>query len=162
MEGPQPVKLRVNGHDHELPVAPDAPLLLILRNDLGLNGPKFGCGLAQCGACTVIIDGKPARSCVLPAGGLEGHDILTLEGLGTRTAPHPVQQAFIAENATQCGFCLNGMIMTVAALLGHEPNPSDARIRQALRYNLCRCGSHVDVLEAAHQAGAAMREESPR
>ena len=128
------------------------PLLYILRNDLRLNGPKFGCGLGECGACTVLVDGAAQRACVLPAGAAEGRAVVTLEGLGTAAAPDPVQQAFIDEQAAQCGYCLNGMIMTTKALLAHTPRPSDAQIRQALRHNLCRCGTHVEILRAVHRA----------
>jgi nicotinate dehydrogenase subunit A len=150
------VRLTVNGQTHEIETAPTVLLLHVLRNDLKLNGPKYGCGLAQCGACSVIIDGKVARACVLPAGGLEGLEITTLEGLGAADAPHPIQAAFIAENATQCGYCLNGMIMAAAVLLRRVPDPSDAEIRQALRFNLCRCGSHVEVLAAIKRAARAL------
>ena len=115
------ITLRVNGVERVLPVPPDAPLLGVLRNDLGLNGPKYGCGLGQCGACTVLVDGIAARACVIPAGGVQGRDITTLEGLGDARAPHPVQQAFIDAQAAQCGYCLNGMIMSTAALLARTP-----------------------------------------
>src|SRR5277367_3212188 len=135
------IRLTVNGRIHDVSAAPDTPLLYILRNDLELNGPKFGCGLGECGACTVLIDGVAARSCVMPAGGLEGHEITTLEGLGSPDRLHIVQQAFIAEQAAQCGYCLNGMIMTTAALLRRSPHPSEAEVLEALRYNLCRCGA---------------------
>jgi nicotinate dehydrogenase subunit A len=130
----------------------------VLRNDLRLNGPKFGCGLGECGACTIIMDGRAVRSCVVPVSGAVGRDIVTLEGLGSRASPHPVQQAFIAEQAAQCGYCLNGMIMTTKALLDRTPHPTEPEIREALRYNLCRCGTHVEilraVLRAARQAAA--------
>lgn len=156
MRRPGPVHLTVNGERHEIAAAARTLLLHVLRNDLALNGAKYGCGLAQCGACTVLIDGKAARSCVLPIGGLEDCDIVTLEGLGTPEQPHPIQAAFIAENATQCGYCLNGMIMSAAALLRRNPDPSDAEIRTALRFNLCRCGSHVEVLQAIKNAARDM------
>jgi nicotinate dehydrogenase subunit A len=155
----RPVTLNVNGQDHALALDSQAMLLNVLRNDMSLNGPKYGCGLAQCGACTVWIGGVPARSCVLPAAPLAGFAITTLEGLGTREAPHPVQQAFIELSATQCGYCVNGMIMTVAALLEVDPDVTEEDVRHALRYILCRCGSHVEVLAAAMRAAAAMRED---
>lgn len=154
--------LTVNGEARTASPSPGARLLHVLRNDMELNGPKFGCGLAQCGACTVLIDGVPARACVLPAEGLEGRAITTLEGLGTREAPHPLQAAFVANSGTQCGYCLNGMIMTLAALLEREPDADEAAIRAALRYNLCRCGSHVEVLAAATEAAATLKAESSR
>lgn len=146
------LSLTVNGHTHSLPVPADAPLLTVLRNDLGLNGPKFGCGLGECGACTVLVDGTAARACVIPVGGVAGRSITTLEGLGTRDQLHPVQQAFIDEQAAQCGYCLNGMIMMATALLAREPNPSEARIRSELSGNLCRCGTHVEIVRAVQRA----------
>ncbi len=161
MAAARPFRLRVNGADHEIQVSPDATLLHVLRNDIGANAPKYGCGLGQCGACTVIIDGKAARACVLPAETLTGREILTLDGIGSRNAPDPVQAAFIAEDATQCGYCLNGMILTLWALLKRNPEPTDAEIRDELRYNLCRCGSHIEVLRAAHRAVAMLREDAP-
>jgi nicotinate dehydrogenase subunit A len=124
----------------------------VLRNDLRLNGPKFGCGLGECGACTIIMDGRAVRSCVVPVSGAVGRDIVTLEGLGSRVSLHPVQQAFIAEQAAQCGYCLNGMIMTTKALLDRTPHPTESEIREALRYNLCRCGTHVEILRAVLRA----------
>ncbi len=144
--------LSVNGVLHTVTAQPGAPLLAVLRNDLGLNGPKYGCGLGQCGACTVLVNGVAARACVIPADGLQGRDITTLEGLGHASAPHPVQQAFIDEQAAQCGYCLNGMVMTTAALLMHNPRPSEPEIRQALAGNLCRCGTHVEILRAVQRA----------
>lgn len=146
------VTLEVNGHPREVSAMADTPLLLILRNDLQLNGPKYGCGLGECGACTVIIDGVAARSCVFPLSGAVGRDIVTLEGLGTRETPHPVQQAFIDEQAAQCGYCLNGMIMTAKALLDRNPNPSEAEVRNELSGNLCRCGTHIEILRAVLRA----------
>ena len=151
----RPVTLRVNGARHALAVAPETPLLFILRNDLALNGPKYGCGLGECGACTVLIDDVAARACCLPVGLVEGREITTLEGLGTAEEPHPVQAAFIAEEGAQCGYCLNGMIMTVVALLKRDPHPDDAAIKEALRYNLCRCGAHVEILRAARRAAGS-------
>ena len=146
------LSLTVNGHTHSLPVPADAPLLTVLRNDLGLNGPKFGCGLGECGACTVLVDGTAARACVIPVGGVAGRSITTLEGLGAHDQLHPVQQAFIDEQAAQCGYCLNGMIMMATALLAREPNPSEARIRSELSGNLCRCGTHVEIVRAVQRA----------
>lgn len=147
-----PLSLVVNGQTRQLAVAADTPLLYVLRNDLQLNGPKFGCGLGECGACTVHLDGVATRSCITPVSAAVGRQVTTLEGLGTREAPHRVQQAFIAEQAAQCGYCTNGMIMTSAALLARNPNPSDDQIRQELAYNLCRCGTHVEILNAVRRA----------
>lgn len=146
------VTLEVNGNTCEVSAMADTPLLLVLRNDLALNGPKYGCGLGECGACTVIINGVAARSCVFPLAGAAGRAIVTLEGLGTRQAPHPVQQAFIDEQAAQCGYCLNGMIMTAKALLDRNPNPSEAEVRAELSGNLCRCGTHIEILRAVLRA----------
>ncbi len=128
------------------------PLLYVLRNDLNLNGPRFGCGLAQCGACTVLVNGLPVRSCVTPVSAVATAEVTTLEGLGGRDDPHPVQKAFIAEQAAQCGYCSNGMIMAAASLLAHNPDPSDNEIRQALAGNLCRCGTHTRILKAVRRA----------
>jgi nicotinate dehydrogenase subunit A len=150
----RPVSLRVNGRPHSVEIDPQTPLLFILRNDLALNGPKYGCGLGECGACTVLIDGLVARSCCLPTALVENREITTLEGLGSLDAPNPVQAAFIAEQGAQCGYCLNGMIMTVEALLRHDPHPQEATIREALRYNLCRCGAHVEIMRAALRAAS--------
>jgi nicotinate dehydrogenase subunit A len=146
------MRLNVNGRIHEVDAAPDTALLYVLRNDLELNGPKYGCGLGECGACAVLIDGVAARACVIPIEGCVGHEVTTLEGLGNRTHPHPVQQAFIEEQAAQCGYCLNGMIISTKALLQRSPHPSEAEIREALRYNLCRCGAHVEIMRAAMRA----------
>jgi nicotinate dehydrogenase subunit A len=147
------IRLTVNGSEHDVPAAPDTPLLYVLRNDLALNGPKYGCGLGECGACTVLIDGVAARSCVIPVGHCTSHDIVTLEGLGSDAALDVVQQAFIDEQAAQCGYCLNGMIMTARALLNRNPNPTETEVREALRYNLCRCGTHVEIVRAVMRAG---------
>lgn len=144
--------LMVNGRAHEIHASRQASLLHVLRNDLRLNGPKYGCGLGECGACTVLVDGVAARACVIPAAGVAGRRITTLEGLGRRDALHAVQQAFIDEQAAQCGYCLNGMIMTIAALLVHTPQPDEAEIRHALAGNLCRCGTHVEIVRAALRA----------
>jgi nicotinate dehydrogenase subunit A len=143
--------ITVNGKAHEVQAAPDTPLLYVLRNELELNGPKFGCGLAQCGACTVHIDGKPARSCSVPVSAVKG-SVTTLEGLGTPDKPHPLQTAFVAEQAAQCGYCTNGMIMTAAAFLAQNKNPGDAQIRAVLDGNLCRCGTHMRILRAVKRA----------
>lgn len=152
------ISLTVNGRIHDVDAAPDTALLYVLRNDLELNGPKFGCGLGECGACTVIIDGLAARSCVIPISGCVQRNILTLEGLGSRDNTDPVQHAFIEEQAAQCGYCLNGMIMTTKALLMHNPQPSEAEVLQALRYNLCRCGAHVEILRAVMRAAGRPAE----
>lgn len=143
------VTLHVNGRSHTVEVPdPAMPLLYVLAGDLQLRGPKLGCGLAQCGACTVILDGAAVRACVTPAASVDGAAITTLEGLGTSERPHPIQQAFIDEQATQCGFCLNGIIMSAKALLDAEPGASDARIREALSGVLCRCFAHVRIMRA--------------
>ena len=152
-----PVTLIVNGATHTLQIPREAPLLTILRNDLHLNAPKYGCGLGQCGACTVLIDGTAARSCVIPVGGVEHRQITTLEGLTKDNQHHhPVQQAFIDCQAAQCGYCLNGMIMTTVALLRRTPHPTDQQARNALSHNLCRCGTHLEILQAVHRAAALM------
>lgn len=156
--------LQVNGQAVQLNAEPQTPLLYILRNDLALNGPKYGCGLGECGACTVIVDGRATRSCVFPVGGAVGRSVTTLEGLGCRERPHPVQQAFISEQAAQCGYCLNGMIMTIKALLDRNPHPSDDELRNELSANLCRCGTHVEIMRAALRAAgrpAAPHGETP-
>jgi nicotinate dehydrogenase subunit A len=143
--------ITVNGRQHEVAAAPDTPLLYVLRNELELNGPKFGCGLAQCGACTVHIDGKPVRSCSVPLSAVKGK-VRTVEGLGTPEKPHPLQAAFVAEQAAQCGYCTNGMIMTASAFLAQNPKPSEAQIRAAMDGNLCRCGTHMRILRAVRRA----------
>jgi nicotinate dehydrogenase subunit A len=140
--------LRVNGEQHVVTGEGDTPLIYFLRNDLALNSPKFGCGLGECGACTVIIDGKPARSCAVPLRLVAQRDILTLEGLGSADALHPIQQAFVDAQAAQCGYCIPGMIMAAKALLDSNPEPEEAAIRDALRFNLCRCGTHLEILRA--------------
>jgi nicotinate dehydrogenase subunit A len=149
------MKLHVNGRDHEIEAPPDTPLLYALRDDLGLNGAKYGCGLGQCGACTVIVDGEPVFSCVTPVAILAGKKITTLEGLGSAGDPGPVQRAFIEEQAAQCGFCIPGMVMRATALLAKEPHPTDARIREAMQPNLCRCGTHMRILRAVRKAAKA-------
>ncbi len=151
------ITFSVNDISRTLDVEPDTPLLYVLRNDLGLHGPKFGCGLAQCGACTVMMDGAAIRSCVTPVSAVERRRITTLEGLGSTARLHPIQQAFIDEQAAQCGYCINGMIMTAKALLDKNSNPSDRAIRQALAGNLCRCGTHLRILRAVRRAAVAMR-----
>ncbi|NLZ11052.1 MAG: (2Fe-2S)-binding protein [Alcaligenaceae bacterium] len=150
--------LNVNGNRIDVVTEADTPLLYVLRNGLELNGPKFGCGLGECGACTVLVDGVAARSCVLPIKSVAGHQIITLEGLGTLDAPGPVQQAFIDKQAAQCGYCLNGMIMTVQALLNRNPNPTEQQIRNELKYNLCRCGTHLEIIEAALEAARRQQQ----
>jgi len=154
---PQDFQLTVNGATRRANVEPDTPLLYILRNDLELNGPRFGCGLSQCGACTVLVDGRPTRSCVTAVSAIGGKQITTLEGLGTRDRLHPLQKAFIEEQAAQCGYCTNGMIMTAKALLDKTPKPTEAQIKKALAANLCRCGTHNRVVRAVLRAskGAA-------
>jgi nicotinate dehydrogenase subunit A len=152
------IRLTVNGRVHDVDAAPDTVLLYVLRNDLELNGPKYGCGLGECGACAVLIDGVAARSCVIPIDGCVGRDILTLEGLGSRQRPDPVQAAFIQEQAAQCGYCLNGMIMSTKALLMRSPHPSESEVLEALRYNLCRCGAHIEIMRAAMRAAGHLAE----
>ena len=147
------LNLTVNGASHRLDVDdPEMPLLYALRNDLGLHGPRFGCGLAQCGACTVHVDGKAVRSCVYPSSQAVGKKVTTLEGLGTPAKLHPVQKAFIDEQAAQCGYCINGMIMEAAALLERTKHPSEAQIKEALAGNLCHCGPHVRIVRAVKRA----------
>jgi nicotinate dehydrogenase subunit A len=140
--------LKVNGQSHTVDVDPATPLLYVLSDDLELRGPKFGCGLSQCGACTVNIKGQAVRSCVTPMSALDGSEITTLEGLGSPENPHPLQKAFIDEQAMQCGFCINGVIMTAKALVDRTPNPSDAQIRQAMATVLCRCAVHQRIFQA--------------
>lgn len=144
----QSFTLKVNGHTHTVSAEPNTPLLYILRNDLKLKGTRFGCGEGQCGACTVLIDGKAVQSCDTPLWSAPGHDITTIEGLGTAEAPGRLQQAFIDEQAVQCGYCINGIIMSAQALLIANPQPNDEQIIEALDRNLCRCGTHVRVLRA--------------
>ncbi|AWN49021.1 hypothetical protein DK419_23875 [Methylobacterium terrae] len=151
--------LAVNGRSVTVEAAPGTRLLYVLRNDLGLNGPKYGCGLGQCGSCTVLVDGRALRSCAIPLRAAVGRRITTLEGLGQGGRLHPVQEAFVAENAAQCGYCLNGMIMTAVALLAANPAPSEAEIRAGLQGNLCRCGTHIEILRAV-RAAAEMRAEA--
>jgi nicotinate dehydrogenase subunit A len=154
---PDTIRLTVNGKVHDIAVAPATPLLYVLRNDLELNGPKFGCGLGECGACTVMLDGIAARSCVIPVSACTQRHIVTLEGLGTREHPDPLQAAFVEHQAAQCGYCLNGMIMTAKALLLRNAHPTETEILEALRYNLCRCGTHVEILAAVKSAAGHSR-----
>lgn len=147
-----PIAFTLNGRREAS--SADAPLLLVLRNDFGLNGPKYGCGLGECGACMVLIGDVAARSCVIPVAAVAGRLVTTLEGLGTLEGPHPVQRAFIEAQAAQCGYCLNGMIIATVALLRRTPRPSDAQVREALSHNLCRCGTHLEILAAVHRAAA--------
>jgi nicotinate dehydrogenase subunit A len=147
--------LRVNGAQRDVSVEGDTPLLYVLRNDLELNGPKFGCGLAQCGACTVLIDGKALRSCVTPVSAVKGA-VETIEGLGTEEKLHPIQKAFIDEQACQCGYCGNGMVMSAKALLASNPRPTNEEIRKALNGHLCRCASHNRIVRAVQKAAKEM------
>ena len=150
------VSLTVNRTPRRLDVDPETPLLYVLRNDLGLNGPKFGCGLGQCGACTVLVDGEAVLSCSVPLSRVAGRQVLTLEGLGSRDAPHPLQTAFIEEQAMQCGYCVNGVLLTAAALLRRNRDPSEAEIRRALAPALCRCGAHGRMVRAVRRAAASI------
>ncbi|MEE8370583.1 MAG: (2Fe-2S)-binding protein [Sphingomonadales bacterium] len=146
------LKLNINDEIRSVEATPETPLLYILRDDFGLNGPKFGCGLGQCGACTVHVEGVAVRSCVTPVGSLKEKSITTLEGLGSRGNPHPLQTAFIEQQALQCGYCSNGMIMTAAAFLAKKPHPTEIEIRHALSGNLCRCGTHTRIIKAIKAA----------
>jgi nicotinate dehydrogenase subunit A len=151
------MNLRVNGQTHSVEVDPSTPLLYVLSDDLGLRGPKFGCGLGQCGCCTVLIKGRPVRSCVTPSSSVEGSDITTLEGLGTVERPHPIQKAFVDEQAMQCGFCLSGVILTAKAALDANPKATDAQLGQALSSVLCRCGTHRRMLKAIKRYAQEVR-----
>ena len=146
------ISLKVNGKTQVVDVDPETPLLYVLRNDLQLNGPKFGCGLAQCGACTVIMNGNAIRSCVTVVSAVQNQPVTTLEGLGSTKKMHKIQQAFVDEQAVQCGYCINGMIMTSKALLDKNPKPTDGQIKEALAGNLCRCGTHTRILRAVKRA----------
>ncbi len=150
--------ITVNGKRHSVQATPDTPLLYVLRNEMGLNGPLFGCGMEQCGACMVLRGADPVSSCKLPVAEVAGSPITTLEGLGSAEEPHPVQQAFLEEQAAQCGYCANGMLITAAALIWRSPHPTDEQIRQALDGNLCRCGSHARILRAVRRAAQLMWE----
>ena len=148
------ISLRVNNQTKVVDTDPTTPLLYVLRNDLELHGPRFGCGLGQCGACTVIMEGNAVRSCSVPVSAAQNKAITTLEGLGTLAHPHPLQAAFIEEQAAQCAYCMNGMIMTAKVLLDKNPHPTDDQIKQALNGNLCRCGSHLRVIRAVKRAAS--------
>ena len=152
----QKFNLTIDGKSHTVDADPDMPLLYALRDDVGLNNPHFGCGLAQCGACTVHIDGKPTRSCVTPVSAVAGKAVTTLQGLGTPEHPHPIQAAYIEEQTPQCGYCISGWMMTAAALLKQTPHPTDAQIRAALKGLKCRCGTHLAILRAVKRAAAMM------
>ena len=146
------ISLKVNGASRSVPAEPDTPLLYVLRNDLALNGAKFGCGLAQCGSCTVLLDGRPVRSCITEVGSIGSGEVTTIEGLGTIDKPHPLQRAFIEEQAAQCGYCINGMIMSAKELLDRNPHPTEPDVRAALAGNLCRCGTHNRIIRAVLRA----------
>lgn len=148
--------LRINGRSHSVDVEPATPLLYVLRNDVGLSGPRFGCGLGQCGACTVLIKGEAVRSCIRPISSVQGSEITTLEGLASNGALHPIQQAWIDEQVPQCGFCQNGQILAAKALLDRTPNPTDAQIRQGMNATLCRCMTYYRVQAAIKRAAKAM------
>ena len=150
------ITLNVNGKRRSAPAAPDTPLLYVLRNDMDINSCKYGCGMAQCGACTVLMDGKAIRSCTTPASAVTRAQITTLEGLGTPDKLHVLQKAFIEEQAAQCGFCISGMIMSAKALLDTNRNPSETEIRGALAGNLCRCGTHTRIIKAVQRAAKEM------
>ena len=149
------ITLVVDGKSTEVSADPAMPLLYALRSELGLDNPKFGCGLAQCGACTVQVDGRPTRSCVTPVGSVRGQKVITLNGLGTAARPHPLQTAYIAEQVPQCGYCISGWMLTAAALLRDTPRPSDTQIRQALAGIKCRCGTHMAILRAVKRAAGS-------
>ncbi len=150
------ITLTVNGQRRTVAAAPDTPLLYVLRNDLELNAAKFGCGMAQCGACTVLADGNPVRSCLMPISAMAKTKITTLEGLGSLSNPHPLQKAFIEEQAAQCGYCIAGMLMSAKALLDQNPHPAEPEIREALAGNLCRCGTHNRIVRAIQRAAKEM------
>lgn len=154
---PYSFTLYVNSRQYELEVDPNTPLLYLLRNELELNGPKYGCGIERCGSCMVLLDGKAMPSCVMPGTGAAYYQITTLEGLGDKENLHPVQKAFIEEQAAQCGYCLNGMIMSAKALLDEKPSPTDAEIREALERVLCRCGTHSRIIRAVKRAAGEMQ-----
>jgi nicotinate dehydrogenase subunit A len=151
------ITLTVNGRSHDMDIEPDTPLLYALRDNLALNGAKFGCGLGQCGACTVLLEGQPVFSCVIPVSVVQRRTITTLEGLGTADAPNPLQKAFIEEQAAQCGYCIAGMIVRAQALLSRNQNPSDDEILRHMQPNLCRCGTHMRIVQAIRRASQAMR-----
>jgi nicotinate dehydrogenase subunit A len=146
------IVLNVNGAAREVAADPETPLLYVLRNDLKLKGARYGCGLGQCGACTVIVDGKAVQSCDVPVSAVAGRTVTTIEGIGTAAEPHPLQRAFVREQAAQCGYCVSGIIMSAKALLDANPSPSETQIRVALAGNLCRCGTHTRILRAIRAA----------
>ncbi len=150
--------LKVNGVDRQVSAEPNASLVYLLRNDLGLKGTRFGCGSGHCGACTVLVDGNAVQSCDTPLWSAVGREITTVEGLGTAERPHPLQQAFLDEQAAQCGYCISGILMSAAALLQRDRDPSDAELAAALERNLCRCGTHVRILRAIRRAASRLRE----
>lgn len=153
-------QLHVNGKALAAEADSDTPLLYVLRDNLGLQGPKYGCGLGQCGACTVLINGKAVRSCITPVSSVKNAKIVTLEGLGAPEEPHPVQKAFIDEQAVQCGYCINGMVMQSVAFLAKTPRPSEGQIQQALSANLCRCGTHTRIVKAVQRAATAIQAQA--
>jgi nicotinate dehydrogenase subunit A len=155
------INLKVNGQTRRTAAQPETPLLYVLRNDFALNGAKFGCGLAQCGACTVLLNGKAERSCQTPIGSLASAEITTIEGLGTIDNPHPLQKAFMDEQAAQCGYCTSGMMMTAKELLDRNPRPTEANVRAALASNLCRCGTHNRIVRAVLRAAQVMGGTKP-
>ena len=155
------INLNVNGKTYQVDADGTTPLLYVLRDDLQLNGAKFGCGLGQCGACTVTIDGRPVFSCITPIAALQGRRITTIEGLGTIDNPGPVQRAFIEEQAAQCGYCIPGMMMRAQALLDSNPSPTPAEIRKHMNTNLCRCGTHMRILKAVERAAGLMKQTKP-
>ena len=148
------IRLDVNGQQRDVAVDPDVPLLYVLRNEFGLHGTKFGCGLGQCGACTVLVDGQAVRSCLMPVQAVVGQKVTTIEGLGSPERPHPLQAAFIEDQATQCGYCTAGIIVAAKAFLDQTPRPTEAQLRQALAGNLCRCGTHARVIRAVMRTAA--------
>ncbi len=150
------IRLSVNGQQRDVAADPDVPLLYVLRNDLGLQGTKFGCGLGQCGACTVLVDGQALRSCVTPVEAVVGQEVVTIEGLGSPEHPHPLQAAFIEEQAAQCGYCTTGIIMAAKGFLDQTHRPTETQIKQALAGNLCRCGTHLRVIRAVMRAAVTM------
>jgi nicotinate dehydrogenase subunit A len=152
----QKISLRVDGNAHEIDADPAQPLLYALRDDLQMNNPQFGCGVAQCGACTVHVDGEPVRSCVTPVASVAGREITTIAGLGTKDKPHPIQTAYIAEEVPQCGYCISGWMLTAATFLNTNKNPTDAEIRDALSGLKCRCGTHMAIMRAVKRAAKAM------
>lgn len=154
------VNLNVNGQQRTVDADPATPLLYVLRDDLQLNGAKFGCGMGQCGACTVLVDGRAVFSCLLPVAALAGRAVITIEGLGQADKPNPIQKAFIDEQAAQCGYCIAGMVMRAQSLLLKKPNPSDDEIRSHMQPNLCRCGTHVRILRAVRRAAASLKSAS--